>query len=508
MWKILIPLLVLPIGLVFRLIPIGDNMVNKNLSGVSPAIPFSESGKYTDVKLNESLINSSISFVENSILSELEASELITMSAILLWIVGVIFMVLFYFIYRVKFKSAIMKSSHLLQNEFIYGVQNEIFILNKKRMRISSRLSKSKKLLPVYLNENISSPLIFGIFRPAIILPHLNYDDVALKIIIEHELTHYIRKDLLLKSMASIIKIIHWYNPIVRKMINAMNQDIEICCDRDICAHREQTFKNKYSDILLDAMIQNVCKKDLLSACMGSEGDEMKRRFKSIYSCNFKRGGMTLTLGLMIVLVMGTIIFADETISIEPPVGREHQQAVAQAISDNDAKLKQQSENIDEPAFSIDLTTYRQKHTNTNGDFDEEAFWEEVWPLIPVGDFDQKSKEISYSLSKDGSVGPHVLNHGEIGAYYKNSEELWNLKKGDKVTMRLDANADYYANNSGVTCGYVKDDEYIHIVDLKSPKRLQGTEKIVYEIPEDGEYYFFLLCFGDGVIVEWLSIEV
>ena len=86
--------------------------------------------------------------------------------------------------------------------------------------------------LPVYLCENISSPCLCGVLRPVVLLndaalENERYFDLALR----HELTHFRRRDIWLKTLALWVNALHWFNPLAWYMVRLVERDTELACD-------------------------------------------------------------------------------------------------------------------------------------------------------------------------------------------------------------------------------------------------------------------------------------
>lgn len=54
-----------------------------------------------------------------------------------------------------------------------------------------------------------------------------------------HELTHFRRKDFMVNGLMVLLKIIHWYNPLVWYGFYRMRQDSEIACDAQALSRLE-----------------------------------------------------------------------------------------------------------------------------------------------------------------------------------------------------------------------------------------------------------------------------
>lgn len=96
--------------------------------------------------------------------------------------------------------------------------------------RVNAELG-SKKQFQVIEVPDIYSPMIFGIFRPYILVPRLELSTGDWHYIFRHELTHYYHGHLILKMLFEFLCDIYWWNPAVyflrrfMKLLTEMNAD-------------------------------------------------------------------------------------------------------------------------------------------------------------------------------------------------------------------------------------------------------------------------------------------
>lgn len=83
-------------------------------------------------------------------------------------------------------------------------------------------------------DKYLSSPASFGIFHPVILLPESAkcLDKNQLSMILQHEIIHHKRHDLLTDHFMSLLKGINWFNPFIWLAHKMMRQDCELSCDR------------------------------------------------------------------------------------------------------------------------------------------------------------------------------------------------------------------------------------------------------------------------------------
>lgn len=102
----------------------------------------------------------------------------------------------------------------------------------------------------VYQAEGISSPFIIGLFKPKIYIPY-NVSDDFLQYVLQHEKYHIKRCDNVLKIIAYLLLILHWFNPLCYLAFYLMSKDMEMSCDEWVLSQNPSIKKKKYSYALL-----------------------------------------------------------------------------------------------------------------------------------------------------------------------------------------------------------------------------------------------------------------
>lgn len=73
-----------------------------------------------------------------------------------------------------------------------------------------------KRKVEIYINDNLKTPLTFGILRPKIILQdHILADEKLLDHVLIHELIHIKKFHILLNHMINIVACLYWFNPLL-----------------------------------------------------------------------------------------------------------------------------------------------------------------------------------------------------------------------------------------------------------------------------------------------------
>lgn len=109
-----------------------------------------------------------------------------------------------------------------------------------------------KKMLPVYVTDQIGSPCMYGLFFPSVyITPSVAEDPRLFATVLCHEQTHYRQRDHIWSVIRSLCLCIHWYNPLVWAAVNLSRQDGELACDEGVLRRMGVENRGEYGEALL-----------------------------------------------------------------------------------------------------------------------------------------------------------------------------------------------------------------------------------------------------------------
>lgn len=161
----------------------------------------------------------------------------------------------------------------------------------------------------------ISSPLVFGFFKPTLAIPEIKMNEDDYKLAIKHEMVHYKHHDSWFKLFAVIVNSIYWFNPITYLMVNLIGEACEYACDEQVTKEMDMSDRKQYSTMILSMVCQT---SPALSSNMVKNKKQLKRRFEMIMKKKkFSVWGTTLCMVLILVLTCCSVVFANE---IEPLV--------------------------------------------------------------------------------------------------------------------------------------------------------------------------------------------
>lgn len=103
----------------------------------------------------------------------------------------------------------------------------------------------------IWLCDRISTPFIFGIFRPAVYLP-FSLPENETEYVIAHEKAHLKRHDHILKPFAFLLLCVYWFNPLLWAAYVLFCRDIELACDETVIEAMKPEEIKEYTSALLE----------------------------------------------------------------------------------------------------------------------------------------------------------------------------------------------------------------------------------------------------------------
>ena len=103
-----------------------------------------------------------------------------------------------------------------------------------------------KRKVTVLLNDNISTPVTYGVFKPKIVLQsYILEDEELLEHVLLHELTHIKYFDIAFTHIKNIALCLYWYNIAMWIASKLFEDDLEILCDKKVLERLGNTQENK-----------------------------------------------------------------------------------------------------------------------------------------------------------------------------------------------------------------------------------------------------------------------
>ncbi len=310
---------------------------------------------------------STVQAIKNFLITNLQLFSLI-------WLVGELLLFLLKIVSYLMFLIKIHKHSEVISYPEIKAYTNR---------KIKTRVS-----------DTICSPLAIGIIRPTLLLPKTDITPEQLQNVLAHEMTHVRRNDILYKWFVSIVKCIHWFNPVIYLISKQINIDCEISCDLAVVKEMNEQQEKGYVETILALLTHNNSKAIPLTTGMTGNKETLKRRFTMIK--NRKTiGKITQILStILAVVILATTVFTSGVL--------------ATAIFEDNSNI----------------------HFTCNGkviDFTNKPFYENNTVYLPIRELFEKIGVMNHKNSSiewnDGRIVIRLAYDDEVTTYDNNGNE-------------------------------------------------------------------------------------
>ncbi len=149
-------------------------------------------------------------------------------------------------------------------------------------------------------NDLIKMPCIAYYHGANVMLPLDCYSSREIRVILYHELCHYVEHDVLFKNAAIVINLLHMFNPIGYIVLRQMGLLCEESCDRLACEKGKNEFtEREYFDVIFKMLIDDDKRERYQLMSLVDTSLNYERRLKSM---NRYHEGRHIRKGLAFVL--------------------------------------------------------------------------------------------------------------------------------------------------------------------------------------------------------------
>lgn len=195
---------------------------------------------------------------------------------------------------------------YLIYKVYVFNkVIGDSKVFEDKRILDTIKSFNLKRKVKVYINDDLKSPLTFGVLRPKIVIQRKILEDTKLlEHVLIHELTHIKNYHIVFNHIVNMLACIYWFNPIFWFSLEKIQQDVEINCDKEVIYRLGDNIKNRkdYCKSLLK-FIEMKFYKNRLSLRMNSN----KERIKVMKSYKTTINGI---IGFIIILALSMPAYA------------------------------------------------------------------------------------------------------------------------------------------------------------------------------------------------------
>lgn len=181
-----------------------------------------------------------------------------------------------------------------------------------KELSVSKRKLCMTKEIPVYLSPYTSSPFLYGLFKPCIVLPaNMDFTTEEYRQVFLHELMHYKRRDVWVKCVLIGVNALHWFNPLAYMARRDADRYCELSCDEQIVQSMNEIERRRYCELLLNVLWNVTDQRIKLYSAFSDKKKYLERRIRMILNNEGKpRKSIRLfaTLSTLMIMIIG--IFA------------------------------------------------------------------------------------------------------------------------------------------------------------------------------------------------------
>lgn len=109
-----------------------------------------------------------------------------------------------------------------------------------------------KRHIKIRMSPEVKSPMLVGVFFPVVYIPCRQIPDENMRMVFLHELTHYKRKDLIIKWISIFVNAVHWFNPFAYLLCANISESCEVSCDMAVTKNISDREQKIYMKTILD----------------------------------------------------------------------------------------------------------------------------------------------------------------------------------------------------------------------------------------------------------------
>ena len=212
------------------------------------------------------------------------------LSRLNIYIIATLFVI--YLIAKIVERNKAMQGSKLLENNNFVNELIDDFHIRRK--------------VTVLINDNLSTPVTYGVFKPKIVLQsYILEDEELLEHVLVHELTHIKYFDIAFTHIKNIALCLYWYNIAMWISSKFFEDDLEILCDKKVLERLGNTQENKkaYAMSMFKIMEREVNKQNYVL-----NFNPIKERILIMKNYKKKFSGICI---FIMTLVLSTGVFAE-----------------------------------------------------------------------------------------------------------------------------------------------------------------------------------------------------
>lgn len=200
----------------------------------------------------------------------------------------------FYFILTIVWLFiAAVKVFKLIRAHYFLHTSLRLFNKREVRPETLSRLSSECKLpknIHILECDATTVPFVYGLLYPIIVFPKCEYTFKEEYFIIKHELEHFRKRDIWLKTLIEFLCALYWWNPFIYILRKQADSLLEMNVDRAVTKILVDSDKLEYLEFLLNTYKRSLKEKKyknnvlLSGVAFGKNKLDLTQRFSLLLS--------------------------------------------------------------------------------------------------------------------------------------------------------------------------------------------------------------------------------
>ena len=215
----------------------------------------------------------------------------------------------------------------------------------------------------VRISDAVSSPMMIGLFKPTILLPIRHYEYDELRLIIKHELTHYLHRDLWFKLLLILCRAVHWFNPFMVLFVRSIEQECEYYCDMSVMEKEPEKMRKVYCNSIVNTLADQVRRngremRPVLATSFYSPKSGLKHRFSLVLRGKTRKVIGVLILAGMLTVVSGFVLGEKSGKEASGVSSKIHQVDVIESSEEYETNTEWSEQEVEETTYYEEYTTW------------------------------------------------------------------------------------------------------------------------------------------------------
>lgn len=179
-------------------------------------------------------------------------------------------------------------------------------------------LNRHNKRISAFYTKANTSPFVYGVLKPTIIVPDDVFKEEEIKQILDHELTHINQNDLWLKAAFNVLTALFWWNPFIWLIRKQAGAAIELSNDISLYNKMDEQEKTDYASLLVKTASLSPHYDAIHSLSLSTHNDPLlkKRVTDLLYEPKNRYTILPIHVCIMVLIIVTSFIVTPEPYEI------------------------------------------------------------------------------------------------------------------------------------------------------------------------------------------------